>query len=147
MANDTITGPKGFVAAGLHCGVKKSGKPDLGLIVCGGGATASAVFTTNKIVSAAVKVCREHVKSRRVAAVVVNSGNANACTGDRGVKDAIKMCAEVGKGLGVDPHEVLVASTGIIGERLPVGKIVGGIGEALGKVSASSAAGTARPAR
>ncbi len=62
MANDTITAPRGFLGAGVVCGIKKSGKADLGLIVCPTGAKASAVFTTNKVVSAAVQVCRQHVK-------------------------------------------------------------------------------------
>ena len=64
MKNGTVTGPKGFLAAGVKCGIKASGKPDLGLLVCPTGATAAAVFTTNKIVSAAVQVSREHVASR-----------------------------------------------------------------------------------
>jgi glutamate N-acetyltransferase/amino-acid N-acetyltransferase len=73
MANKSITAPKGFLAAGVYCGIKKSGKSDLGLLVCPIGATAAAVFTTNKVVSAAVKVCKEHVKSPKISAVVVNS--------------------------------------------------------------------------
>jgi len=141
MANSTITVAKGFLAAGVACGVKKSGKADLGLIVCPGGATAAAVFTTNKIVSAAVTVCREHVKSGKALAVVVNSGNANACTGEKGIKDAIAMCAQTAKRVEADPHDVLVASTGIIGEHLPMSKITKGISKAAGKLSASAAAG------
>ena len=94
MANNTITGPQGFLAAGVKCGIKKSGKADLGLIVCPGGAKAAAVFTTNKITSAAVEVSKRHIKSATVYAVVVNSGNANACTGQTGVKNAVKMCSE-----------------------------------------------------
>ena len=74
MKNNTITSPKGFLAAGLHCGIKKSGKFDLGLLVCPAGAKAAAVFTTNKIVSSAVMVCKEHIKSPSALAVVVNSG-------------------------------------------------------------------------
>ena len=62
MVNNTVTAPKGFLAVGLHCGVKKSGKPDLGLIVCPTGVKAAAVFTTNKVVSAAVEICKKHVK-------------------------------------------------------------------------------------
>jgi glutamate N-acetyltransferase/amino-acid N-acetyltransferase len=68
--NNTIVAPEGFRAAGLHCGIKKSGKPDLGIIYCPAGARAAAVFTTNKVVSAAVTVCREHVKSPSISAVV-----------------------------------------------------------------------------
>ena len=80
MANDMVTAPKGFWAAGVKCGIKKSGSYDLGLIVCPWGAKAAAVFTTNKITSAAVQISRKHIKSDTVYAVVVNSGNANACT-------------------------------------------------------------------
>jgi len=141
MANETLTGPRGFLAAGVHCGIKRSGKSDLGLIVCPGGARAAAVFTTNKVVSAAVKVSRHHVRSAGMAGVVVNSGNANACTGQVGINNAIRMCAEMGKAIDVDPHRVLVASTGIIGEQLPMGKISAGIAAAVEKVSASAGAG------
>ena len=141
MANNTITAPKGFLAAGISCGIKKSGKPDLALLVCSTGAKATAVFTTNKITSAAVQVCKEHVKSPKISAVVVNSGNANACTGRIGIKNAIKMCAETAKQIEVDPHSVLVASTGIIGEQLPIGKITKGIAKAIAKISAHPKAG------
>lgn len=141
MANDTITGPKGFLAAGVTCEIKKSGKPDLGLIVCPCGASAAAVFTTNKIVSAAVTISKKHIKSRNISAVVVNSGNANACTGRIGTKNAIRMCSETAKRIEVDPHNVLVASTGIIGKQLPIDKITAGISKAAAKLSASSKAG------
>ncbi|MHC4395466.1 MAG: bifunctional glutamate N-acetyltransferase/amino-acid acetyltransferase ArgJ [Planctomycetota bacterium] len=141
MANNTITAPKGFLAAGLACGIKKSGKYDLGLIVCPTGAKAAAVFTTNKIVSAAVIVSKNHVKSSNISAVVVNSGNANACTGRAGIKNAIIMCTETAEQIEIDPHNVLVASTGIIGEQLPIKKIAAGISKAAAKLSTSSSAG------
>ncbi|GAG00918.1 unnamed protein product, partial [marine sediment metagenome] len=141
MANNTITAPKGFLAAGLHCGVKKSGKSDLALLACPTGAKAAAVFTTNKVVSAAVQVCKKHVKSASISAVVVNSGNANTCTGKRGLANAVKMCAETAKRIEIDPHNVLIASTGIIGEHLPIKKITSGISKAAAKLSASSKAG------
>ncbi len=141
MPNNTITAPKGFLAAGVACGIKKSGKSDLGLIVCPMGAKAAAVFTTNTITSAAVKVSKEHIKSANISAVVVNSGNANACTGQVGIKNAIKMCSETAKQIEEDPHSVLVASTGIIGEQLPMGKIITGISKAAAKLSASASAG------
>ena len=141
MANNTITSPKGFLSAGFACGIKKSGKADLGLLVCPTGAKAAAMFTTNKVVSAAVQVCKEHMKSPGISAVIVNSGNANACTGQKGIKDAIAMCAETAKQIEVDPHNVLVASTGIIGEQLPIGKITEGIPKAVAKLSASGKTG------
>ena len=120
MKNKTITSPKGFLAAGVRCGIKKSGKNDLGLLVCPAGAKAAAVFTTNKIVSAGVAVCKRHVKSNSILAVVVNSGNANACTGEKGIKNAIAMCSKTAQEIQIlnlksQIANVLVASTGIIG--------------------------------
>jgi glutamate N-acetyltransferase/amino-acid N-acetyltransferase len=142
MVNKTITAPRGFLGAGVRCGIKKANKPDLGLIVCPSGAKAAGVFTTNRIVSAAVTVSKEHIKSRTISAVVVNSGNANACTGKRGIKNAITMCCEAAERVDVcDPHRVLVASTGIIGEQLPIKKIVTGISKAEAKLSDSAKAG------
>ena len=141
MANNTITAPKGFLAAGLACGIKKSGKADLGLIVCPTGAKAAAVFTTNKIVSAAVKVSKVHIKSATIEAVVVNSGNANACTGRLGLKDAISMCQKAAEEIETQPKKILVASTGIIGKPIPIKKITTGIAKAAHKLSASPKTG------
>ncbi len=143
MKNDTVTAPRGFLAAGLAAGVKISGKPDLGLLVCPTGATAAAVFTTNRIVSAAVQVSREHIRSRKTYAVVVNSGNANACTGKAGLANARRMCALTARSLGVGPEEVLVASTGIIGHQLPMEKVKDGIAKAAPLLSDSAEAGLA----
>lgn len=137
----TITTPKGFLAVGVVSGVKRSGKSDLGLIYCPDGAVAGAVFTTNRIVSAAVDVCRQHVKSRKVYAAVVNSGNANACTGERGYKDAVAMCQCAAEELDIAPSQVLIASTGIIGEPLPIGKVTAGIAKAAKKLSPRASAG------
>ena len=83
MVNDTLTAPAGFLAAGVSCRIKKSSKLGLGLIVCPTRATAAAVFITNRIASASVQVSKEHVKSPEIYAVVVNSGNTNACTADQ----------------------------------------------------------------
>jgi glutamate N-acetyltransferase/amino-acid N-acetyltransferase len=148
MKNKTITSPKGFLAAGLHCGIKKSGNPDLGILHCPTGAQAAAVFTTNKVVSAAVTVSREHVKSQSISAVVANSGNANACTGQRGIDNAVRMCSMTAQQLKaanpemeIENQQVLVASTGIIGEQMPIKKITAGISEAAAKLSTSSRAG------
>jgi len=152
MANNTITSPKGFLAAGVSCGIKQSGRPDLGLIVCHTAATAAAVFTTNKIVSAAVEVSRKHIKSPRIYALVVNSGCANTCTGKLGLKNAIAMCATTAslvarrssnesRGTSHEPRTILIASTGIIGHQLPMKKIMSGIAKAAAKISHSSSAG------
>jgi glutamate N-acetyltransferase/amino-acid N-acetyltransferase len=139
--NKTITSPKGFLAASVHCGVKKSGNNDLGLLVCPAGAKAAAVFTTNKIVSAAVTVCKQHVKSTSISAVVVNSGNANACTGEKGIENAVAMCNKTAQELNAVKRHVLVASTGIIGEHLPMRKIYAGIEKAAARLSDSAKAG------
>lgn len=141
MVNNTVTAPRGFLAAGVHCGVKKSGKPDLGLIVCPSGVKAAGVFTTNKVVSAAVQICKKHIGSKSISAVVVNSGNANTCTGKRGLDNAVRMCSETAKRIESNPHNVLVASTGIIGEQLPIQKITSGISKAAAKLSSSSEGG------
>ena len=147
MANNTITGPKGFLSAGVQCGIKKSGKSDLALLVCPAGANTAAVFTTNKVVSAAVQVCKEHVRSSKIYAVVVNSGNANTCTGRKGIENAITMCSQTARSLTeirdtrYEPRNILVASTGIIGKQLPIKKITTGIIKAAAKLSASSKAG------
>jgi len=145
MANNTITAPKGFLAAGVQCGIKKSGKADLGLLVCPMGAKAAAVFTTNKIVSAAVQVSKVHIKSPKIYAVVVNSGNANTCTGQKGIKNAITLCSKTAAlGSRVTRYKarnVLVASTGIIGKQLPIKKATAGIAKAAAKLSSTAAAG------
>ena len=139
--NKTITSPKAFLAAGVHCGIKKSANNDLGLLFCPSGAKAAAVFTTNKIVSAAVTVSKQHVMSTNISAVVVNSGNANACTGEKGIKNAITMCSKTAQELNAVNQQVLVASTGIIGEHLPIHKLTAGIEKAAAKLSDSAKAG------
>jgi glutamate N-acetyltransferase/amino-acid N-acetyltransferase len=157
MVNNTVTAPKGFLASGVKCGIKKSGKFDLGLIVCPSGAKAAGVFTTNKITSAAVQISKSHIVNPTISVygVVVNSGNANACTGERGIKNAVKMCSETAKQFSIfnfrfsilkrktaiGGRNVLVASTGIIGEQLPVKKVIKGISDATKKLSASAQAG------
>ncbi len=143
MTNKTITAPKGFLAAGLYCGIKKSGKNDLALIYCPTGAVSAAMFTTNKVVSAAVTVCKEHVKTAKTYAVIVNSGNANTCTGTRGLAAARAMCGKTAQMLALKPQQVLLASTGIIGHQLPIDKITAGIEKASAKLSDSAAAGLA----
>lgn len=141
MANQSITAPQGFQAAGVRSGIKQSGNLDLGLIYCPGGARAAAVFTTNQIVSAAVDICQSHVKASKVMGVIVNSGNANACTGQPGLNNAIAMCRHAAQHLGTEPGQVLVASTGIIGEQLPMPKLTSGIAAAAERLSTSARAG------
>ncbi len=122
-----ITLPSGFRAIGIHCGVKKA-KKDLALIVSDVPAVAAAVFTQNRVQAAPVVLSKRHFALRKTfRAVVVNSGNANACTGERGYADACAMAEVTAEVLGVSPTEVLVASTGVIGEPLPMEKIERGI--------------------
>lgn len=141
MNNTTITAPKGFLAAGVKAGIKKSGKEDVGLIVCPSGAVAAAVFTTNKITAAPVQISRKHIESQKIEAVVVNSGNANCCTGKTGLKNAVEMCQQTAELLETNPHNVLVASTGIIGHKLPMNCIKAGIDAAFESLKADESAG------
>jgi glutamate N-acetyltransferase/amino-acid N-acetyltransferase len=124
-----ITTPKGFRAAGVHCGVKpEAGRLDLALVVSDVPAAAAGTFTTNKVCGAPVKLSRQRIEAGgRVRAMVVNSGCANTCTGPEGLEDARKMGRLVAAGLGVTEDEVLVGSTGRIGRRLPMEKIEAGI--------------------
>jgi len=141
MNNNTIVGPKGFLAAGLHCGIKKSGKNDLALLVCPAGAKAAALFTTNRIVSSSVTVCKRHIKAGSIEGVVVNSGNANACTGKAGLKNAAAMCNKLADEIETKPGNILIASTGIIGKELPIKKVISGIAKAVKKLGSSASAG------
>ncbi len=120
--------PLGFKGAGAHCGIKtKAGVPDIGIIFSDTPASAAGVFTTNQIKAAPVRVSREHIRSGIARAIVVNSGNANACTGKSGLHDAAAMAALTAARLKVSAQTVLVASTGIIGHTLPMRKVRSGI--------------------
>jgi glutamate N-acetyltransferase/amino-acid N-acetyltransferase len=121
-----ITAPKGFRAAGVHCGIKNA-KPDLALLMSDTLATAAGMFTTNAVRAAPVLVSQEKIQTGAAQAVVVNSGNANACTGARGLADAREMTALAAGALGMADEFVLVASTGIIGVPLPMAAIRRGI--------------------
>jgi glutamate N-acetyltransferase/amino-acid N-acetyltransferase len=114
---------KGFKAAGIASGIKKSGKKDLGLIYSEVSANAAGLFTRNQVQAAPVRLDRERITSGICQAVIVNSGNANCCTGDQGMRDARNMSSLAGSELGISEDMVLVASTGVIGEPLPIEKI------------------------
>jgi glutamate N-acetyltransferase/amino-acid N-acetyltransferase len=136
MAELHLCSPRGFRASGVYAGIKTKQAPDVGMIVCDTIATAAAVFTTNKVFAAPVKVGRENVRGGKLHAVVVNAGNANACTGKQGEKDARRMCHLAGIAIGCDERLVLPSSTGIIGHPLAMDKIERGIahaGHALGR--------------
>lgn len=122
-----VTSAKGFRAAGVPAKIKYEGRNDVALIVADEPAVAAAMFTTNKVAAAPVLYDREIVKGGKVQAILANSGCANACTGEEGLKDA-KLSALVTAGeLGIDPRHVLVASTGVIGRRLPVDRLLEGM--------------------
>ncbi len=136
LNNPSITDVDGFLANGVACGIKKSGKLDMAMIISEVEAVCAAAFTTNKFCAAPVIVDKEHLKNEKIRAVVVNSGVANACTGDKGYEDAKTMAKLVGDKLGVGKEEVFVQSTGVIGVNLPMDKIETGIEmlfETLGK--------------
>ncbi len=125
-----ITAPKGFYASGVHSGIKKI-KKDLALVFSGTPALAAGIFTTNKVPAAPVIVSKQQLERSTVfRAIVVNSGNANACTGERGLNDAWSMAQWTAKALHIDAREVLISSTGVIGQYLPMDKLFTGIREA-----------------
>jgi glutamate N-acetyltransferase/amino-acid N-acetyltransferase len=130
-----ITAPMGFLSAGLHCGIKRY-KKDLALIVSETPSTAAAIFTRNKVRAAPVLLSQKHLNSNdKFRAIIVNSGNANACTGEQGMKDAVEMAALTASALNIKPEEVFVSSTGVIGEPLPMEKIRAGIGKIVDMLS------------
>ena len=123
----SITFAKGFLAQGVSCGLKKTDKSDLAIIYSEAPATVAGVFTQNQIKAAPVLLTAKRVAMGSARAIVVNSGNANSCTGKRGMMDAEKMCNLVGHHLGLPDKEVLVASTGVIGRYMPMDKIAKGV--------------------
>ncbi len=122
--------PAGFRAAGVSCGIKKRGRKDIALLVSDVPCIAAGFFTQNKFAAAPVEICRNHLEKARPRAIVVNSGCANACTGKKGIKDAREMAHLAAEAVGCRTTEVLVASTGVIGEYLPMDKIARGIKKA-----------------
>lgn len=119
----SVTAPNGFKANGLSCGIKKSGKPDLSLIVSDVPANAAAVFTTSSVKAAPLIISQKHIKNGRLQAFIINSGNANCFTGKFGLLYAEKTTQTFGKLLNIPKEDILVMSTGIIGKPLPYNKI------------------------
>ena len=126
----SVTAAKGFVAGGVHCGIRKGGKRDLALVRSLVPATGAAMFTTNRFLAAPVVVSREHLELAQPQAVVANSGVANAATGERGVANARATAVETARLLGIEPEEVIVLSTGVIGAPLPLEKVISGVQKA-----------------
>jgi glutamate N-acetyltransferase/amino-acid N-acetyltransferase len=128
VPDGSVTTPRGFRAGGLHCGLKKTGRNDLGAIFSEVPANAAGVYTTNAFQAAPLQVTRESIGTEgKLQLMVVNSGNANACTGEQGLEDARSMREEAARAFGVAPHLVGVTSTGVIGELLPMDKVRAGI--------------------
>jgi glutamate N-acetyltransferase/amino-acid N-acetyltransferase len=139
IKNGSVTSTKGFKAAGIHCGVKeKTKKSDLALIYSEKPCTVAGTYTINKVKAAPLLISKDTVKkSKFVKAVVINSGNANACTGEAGHNDALEMQKKCADSLGIKQNEVLIASTGVIGQRLPLDKIKNGIDKIIPMLSVS----------
>jgi len=130
----------GFRAGGAHCGLKGGGKTDVGLIVCDEEEVGSALLLTrNASAAAPIRVCREVTERNRVRAAVVNSGNANAETGEKGFADALEMCRRAASALGIETASVAVAETGTIGVPLPIEAVLPGIDEAAAGLAADGA--------
>jgi glutamate N-acetyltransferase/amino-acid N-acetyltransferase len=147
----SVTAPQGFTANGVACGIKASGDPDLSLVATASGqaVAAAAVFTQNKMTAAPVVTTNAHLAltGGHAAAVVLNSGCANAATGQQGMADAQATCLLVAEALGCRPEEVLVCSTGLIGYLLPMDAIAKGIGDLVGGLSGDGGAGAAEAIR
>ncbi len=145
-ATGGVTAAAGFTAAGLHCGIKANGRPDMALVASAMPASAAGVFTTNLAKAAPVLVSQEHLAASggRARAIITNSGCANACTGPQGMADAREMTRLTATALGCPPTEVLVASTGVIGVNLNMDAIRQGIPGAVAAASADGASNAAR---
>jgi glutamate N-acetyltransferase / amino-acid N-acetyltransferase len=146
LADGTITDVLGIRAAGVACGIKKSGAPDLALVVSDRPACCAGVFTTNRFQAAPVLYDHDAILAdpRGIRAVVANSGCANACTGPEGVEDAREMARLAGQALGIDPNRILVMSTGVIGQRLPLRKVAHGVEMAAAALSGDGGHAAAR---
>ena len=130
----SVTAARGFVASGVHCGIRKT-RSDLALIRSTATATGAGMFTVNRMLAAPVVVSKRHLELAQPQAVVVNSGNANAATGEQGERDADLTAAAAARLLGLHEHEVLVLSTGVIGVPLPVDALLRGLAPAARALS------------
>jgi glutamate N-acetyltransferase/amino-acid N-acetyltransferase len=132
----SVTAAKGFTAAGIAAGIKDNGRPDLALVVNTGPRRAAAgVFTSNRVKAAPVLWTQQVLKSGELAAVVLNSGGANACTGPQGFQDTHATAEKAAEVLGTGAGEIAVASTGLIGPLLPMDKLLPGIAAAAAELS------------
>jgi glutamate N-acetyltransferase/amino-acid N-acetyltransferase len=130
--------PRGFQASAVKAGIKPSGALDLAILAAGAPCAATGAFTTNRVCAAPVKWCRELLPADDIRAVVINSGNANAATGEEGFDNARRTAALAGALLGCEPRQVLVASTGVIGHQLPMDRLEPGLEQAVSRLSADA---------
>jgi len=142
--NTGITAPQGFRAAGIHCGIKKPGLLDLALVVSEVSGPIAGVFTKNRVAAAPVLLDRRHLRHRCGRAILVNSGNANACTGAQGLVSATTMARTLARQLSIPLHEVFVGSTGVIGRTLPIDRITTAIPTLLSRLSVRGGAHAAQ---
>lgn len=131
----TVLVPRGFRASGVKAGIKPSGGDDLAVILADGPSAAAGTFTTNRVCAAPVKWCRELLPREDIRGVVINSGNANAATGEEGMTNARRTAELAAREFGCRPEQVLVASTGVIGHQLPMEKVERGVQSAVGALS------------
>ncbi|MGH9031585.1 MAG: bifunctional glutamate N-acetyltransferase/amino-acid acetyltransferase ArgJ [Acidimicrobiia bacterium] len=141
----SVTAAAGFEAAGIACGIKEGGVPDLALVATADHrpVPAAGVFTTNLATAAPVQISRENLRDGKAAAVILNSGNANAATGEQGRRDARRMCELTAQELGCTAEDVLVCSTGLIGYPLPMEPIEAGIPKLVAALGSDEVAGHA----
>jgi glutamate N-acetyltransferase / amino-acid N-acetyltransferase len=139
----SVTAARGFAASGVAVGIRRRERKDLAIVHSLAPAIGGAMFTRNKVQAACLQVCREHLSLAEPQAVVINSGVANAATGERGVLDAQATTAEAARHLGLTAEEVLPLSTGVIGARLPLHKLLPGLEEAAAALSEDGGADAA----
>ncbi|MBQ9461467.1 MAG: bifunctional ornithine acetyltransferase/N-acetylglutamate synthase [Clostridia bacterium] len=141
--NGSVTAPKGFTASGIHCGIRKNKtKRDLALIFCEKKCTAAAVYTTNLVKSSPITVTKKNLEDGYAQAVIVNSGNANTCNAD-GIEKAELMCSLAAEKLGISAEDIIVGSTGVIGQILPIEPIRDGMEQLVAELSADGATNAA----
>ena len=141
-----ITAPQGFTAAGITAGLKPSGSADLALLLAPPGAACAGSFTTNRVRAACVDLCAERlqISGGRGRAVLINSGQANACTGDRGLIDSVEATAAMAARLDLAAEEVLICSTGVIGVPIPMATLLAGLDPLMAALSPGGGAQAAQ---
>jgi glutamate N-acetyltransferase/amino-acid N-acetyltransferase len=141
----SVTAPRGYKAAGIAAGMKPSGLPDLALILSDVDAIAAGVFTTNQVCAACVEYCRQRLQAKTSArAILCNAGQANAATGEQGWRDALESAQALGKELNIPAESILLASTGVIGQRIRMDALLSGIPELVAAASENDSGAVAK---